>query len=75
MHQVDALAVARPLSLTERAVVLALAVSLDNDYFSQHSGHGYTLVFHVHVLVELSKFMRARYILFLRNETFEYLDY
>lgn len=38
--QVDALAVARPLSLIERAVVLALAVSLDNDYFSRHSQHG-----------------------------------
>ncbi|KAG0592022.1 hypothetical protein KC19_1G218700 [Ceratodon purpureus] len=39
-EQVDALAVARPLKLTERAVVLALAVSLDNDYFSRHSQHG-----------------------------------
>ncbi|CAI5988381.1 unnamed protein product [Closterium sp. NIES-64] len=31
------LSVARPLSLLERAVCLALAVSLDNDYFSRHS--------------------------------------
>ncbi|CAI7763745.1 unnamed protein product, partial [Closterium sp. NIES-54] len=30
------LLVARPLSLLERAVCLALAVSLDNDYFSRH---------------------------------------
>ncbi|CAI5506156.1 unnamed protein product [Closterium sp. Naga37s-1] len=30
------LSVARPLSLLERAVCLALAVSLDNDYFSRH---------------------------------------
>lgn len=38
--QVDALEVVRPLSLTERAVALALAVSLDNDYFSRHSQTG-----------------------------------
>ncbi|CAI5457596.1 unnamed protein product, partial [Closterium sp. Yama58-4] len=34
------LSVARPLSLLERAVCLALAVSLDNDYFSRHSHSG-----------------------------------
>lgn len=32
--------VARPLSLSERAVTVALAVSLDNDYFSRHGGWG-----------------------------------
>ncbi|GJP42575.1 hypothetical protein CLOM_g2126 [Closterium sp. NIES-68] len=32
--------VARPLSLSERAVCLALAISLDNDYFSRHSHSG-----------------------------------
>lgn len=33
--------VTRPLNLMERAVALALAVSLDNDYFSRtsHAGH------------------------------------
>lgn len=28
------------LSLDERAVILAAAVSIDFDYFSRHSGHG-----------------------------------
>ncbi|KAD2805597.1 hypothetical protein E3N88_38974 [Mikania micrantha] len=32
--------VARPLILLERAVTVALAVSLDNDYFSRHGGWG-----------------------------------
>ncbi|XP_071732570.1 altered inheritance rate of mitochondria protein 25 [Rutidosis leptorrhynchoides] len=32
--------VARPLTLAERAVTVALAVSLDNDYFSRHGGWG-----------------------------------
>lgn len=32
--------VARPLTLSERAVTVALAVSLDNDYFSRHGGWG-----------------------------------
>lgn len=32
--------VARPLTLLERAVTVALAVSLDNDYFSRHGGWG-----------------------------------
>ncbi|KAH7688765.1 Diphosphate--fructose-6-phosphate 1-phosphotransferase protein [Dioscorea alata] len=34
------LEVARPLSLTERAVTVALAVSLDTDYFSRGGGWG-----------------------------------
>ncbi|XP_024541935.1 altered inheritance rate of mitochondria protein 25 [Selaginella moellendorffii] len=38
--QVEPLSVSRSLTLTERAIVLALAVSLDNDYFSRHSGMG-----------------------------------
>eukprot|EP00252_Welwitschia_mirabilis_P005487 TRINITY_DN1596_c0_g1_i2.p1 TRINITY_DN1596_c0_g1~~TRINITY_DN1596_c0_g1_i2.p1 ORF type:complete len:376 (+),score=62.96 TRINITY_DN1596_c0_g1_i2:246-1373(+) len=38
--QIQELEVARPLTLLERAVTLALAVSLDNDYFSRHSGWG-----------------------------------
>ncbi|KAJ0765015.1 putative scramblase, tubby-like protein [Helianthus annuus] len=32
--------VARPLTLSERAVTVALAISLDNDYFSRHGGWG-----------------------------------
>ncbi|KAH9321350.1 hypothetical protein KI387_015989, partial [Taxus chinensis] len=36
--QIHDLDVSRPLSLLERAVTVALAVSLDNDYFSRHSG-------------------------------------
>ncbi|KAK9063111.1 hypothetical protein SSX86_016981 [Deinandra increscens subsp. villosa] len=32
--------VARPLTLLERAVTVALAISLDNDYFSRHGGWG-----------------------------------
>ncbi|CAL5405555.1 unnamed protein product [Camellia sinensis] len=35
---VQELEVARPLTLSERAVAVALAVSLDNDYFSRHGG-------------------------------------
>ncbi|XP_030463467.1 altered inheritance rate of mitochondria protein 25 [Syzygium oleosum] len=35
---VDELEVARPLTLSERAVAVALAISLDNDYFSRHGG-------------------------------------
>ncbi|GAB2228493.1 hypothetical protein Droror1_Dr00022614 [Drosera rotundifolia] len=34
------LEVVRPLTLSERAVALALAISLDNDYFSRHGGWG-----------------------------------
>jgi len=30
----------RGLSLDERAVILAAAVSIDFDYFSRHSGNG-----------------------------------
>lgn len=36
--ETDTFTVDRPLSLLERAVTLALAVSLDNDYFSRHGG-------------------------------------
>ncbi|KAK9833274.1 hypothetical protein WJX81_001649 [Elliptochloris bilobata] len=36
----DALEVARPLGLGERMAVLAAAISIDFDYFSQHSQHG-----------------------------------
>lgn len=39
-QQVEDLEVVRPLTLSERAVTLALAVSLDNDYFSRHGGWG-----------------------------------
>ncbi|XP_050386462.1 altered inheritance rate of mitochondria protein 25 [Argentina anserina] len=38
--QVKELDVVRPLTLSERAVTLALAISLDNDYFSRHGGWG-----------------------------------
>lgn len=38
--QAEELVVSRPLNLVERAVALALAVSLDNDYFSRHSQPG-----------------------------------
>ncbi|KAI9341758.1 Scramblase, partial [Obelidium mucronatum] len=31
----------RPISLDERAVILACAIDIDIDYFSRHSGHGY----------------------------------
>ncbi|CAD5318144.1 unnamed protein product [Arabidopsis thaliana] len=37
---VEELEVKRPLTLSERAVVLTLAISLDNDYFSRHGGWG-----------------------------------
>ncbi|KAL3689906.1 hypothetical protein R1sor_016215 [Riccia sorocarpa] len=36
-QEAEPLVVERPLTLFERAVTLALAVSLDNDYFSTHS--------------------------------------
>ncbi|KAI3454610.1 hypothetical protein Pfo_011273 [Paulownia fortunei] len=38
---VQELNVTRSLSLSERAVAVALAVSLDNDYFSRHGGWGF----------------------------------
>lgn len=38
--KVPEIEVARPLTLAERAVTVALAVSLDNDYFSRHGGWG-----------------------------------
>ncbi|KAH9560150.1 hypothetical protein CY35_06G091700 [Sphagnum magellanicum] len=38
--EAEELRVSRPLNLVERAVALALAVSLDNDYFSRHSQPG-----------------------------------
>ncbi|XP_023512311.1 altered inheritance rate of mitochondria protein 25 [Cucurbita pepo subsp. pepo] len=37
---VQELEVARHLTLSERAVAVALAISLDNDYFSRHGGWG-----------------------------------
>ncbi|KAM3394188.1 altered inheritance rate of mitochondria protein 25 [Capsicum galapagoense] len=40
---IEELNVARPLSLSERAVAVALAISLDNDYFSRHGGWGIPL--------------------------------
>ncbi|KAG0557781.1 hypothetical protein M758_11G152800 [Ceratodon purpureus] len=39
-EQAEPLQVSRSLTLSERAVALALAVSLDNDYFSRHSHAG-----------------------------------
>ncbi|KAK1415078.1 hypothetical protein QVD17_30849 [Tagetes erecta] len=39
-RKVEEFEVARPLTLSERAVTVALAVSLDNDYFSRHGGWG-----------------------------------
>lgn len=36
--QIQDLEIARPLTLSERAVTVALAISLDNDYFSRHGG-------------------------------------
>ncbi|XP_027355222.1 altered inheritance rate of mitochondria protein 25 [Abrus precatorius] len=38
------LEVSRPLTLAERAVTVALAISLDNDYFSRHGGWGLPLI-------------------------------
>ncbi|KAK8619585.1 hypothetical protein V6N13_135867 [Hibiscus sabdariffa] len=37
---IQELDVRRPLTLSERAVAVALAISLDNDYFSRHGGWG-----------------------------------
>ncbi|GMJ08312.1 hypothetical protein like AT2G04940 [Hibiscus trionum] len=37
---IQELDVSRPLTLSERAVAVALAISLDNDYFSRHGGWG-----------------------------------
>ncbi len=45
MWQAEPLQVSRTLTLLERAVALALAVSLDNDYFSRHSNAGYIFAF------------------------------
>lgn len=41
---IQELEVARPLILSERAVAVALAISLDNDYFSRHGGWGIPFV-------------------------------
>ncbi|CAH9122376.1 unnamed protein product [Cuscuta epithymum] len=41
---IQELDVVRPLTLSERAVAVALAVSLDNDYFSRHGGWGIPFV-------------------------------
>ncbi|KAK5842473.1 hypothetical protein PVK06_004837 [Gossypium arboreum] len=35
---IQELDVSRSLTLSERAIALALAISLDNDYFSRHGG-------------------------------------
>ncbi|XP_043694143.1 phospholipid scramblase family protein C343.06c [Telopea speciosissima] len=40
VRMVQELEISRPLTLSERAVAVALAVSLDNDYFSRHGGWG-----------------------------------
>lgn len=37
-NAIEDLEVKRPLTLAERAVAVALAISLDNDYFSRHGG-------------------------------------
>ncbi|KAK2373725.1 hypothetical protein P8452_46664 [Trifolium repens] len=39
-NAIQELDVSRPLTLAERAVTVALAISLDNDYFSRHGGWG-----------------------------------
>ncbi|CAJ2675555.1 altered inheritance rate of mitochondria protein 25-like [Trifolium pratense] len=39
-NAIQDLGVSRPLTLAERAVTVALAISLDNDYFSRHGGWG-----------------------------------
>ncbi|KAL5769914.1 hypothetical protein ACOSP7_014068 [Xanthoceras sorbifolium] len=39
-RMIQELEVTRPLTLSERAVAVALAISLDNDYFSRHGGWG-----------------------------------
>lgn len=39
-NAIEDLEVKRPLTLAERAVAVALAISLDNDYFSRHGGWG-----------------------------------
>ncbi|KAK9272752.1 hypothetical protein L1049_003129 [Liquidambar formosana] len=41
---IQELEVIRPLTLSERAVAVALAISLDNDYFSRHGGWGLPFV-------------------------------
>ncbi|KAK7264032.1 hypothetical protein RJT34_31634 [Clitoria ternatea] len=41
---IEDLEVSRPLTLAERAVTVALAISLDNDYFSRHGGWGLPLI-------------------------------
>lgn len=41
---IQELEVTRPLTLSERAVAVALAISLDNDYFSRHGGWGIPFV-------------------------------
>ncbi|KAG9454376.1 hypothetical protein H6P81_007280 [Aristolochia fimbriata] len=42
--QIPELKTSRPLTLSERAVALALAISLDNDYFSRHGGWGLPII-------------------------------
>ncbi|RHZ57042.1 hypothetical protein Glove_395g7 [Diversispora epigaea] len=43
----------RPMSLDERAVILAAAISVDFDYFSRHSRHGGGGLFHLPILDDL----------------------
>ncbi|CAO2821639.1 unnamed protein product [Amaranthus hypochondriacus] len=43
VREVEDLDIVRPLTLSERAVAVALAVSLDNDFFSRHSNHSWFL--------------------------------
>ncbi|XP_076945552.1 phospholipid scramblase family protein C343.06c-like [Bidens hawaiensis] len=43
-REVEEFEVARPLTLWERAVTVALAVSLDNDYFSRRGGWGLPII-------------------------------
>ncbi|XP_068650999.1 altered inheritance rate of mitochondria protein 25 [Aristolochia californica] len=42
--EIPELNTSRPLTLSERAVALALAISLDNDYFSRHGGWGLPII-------------------------------
>ncbi|XP_022727624.1 altered inheritance rate of mitochondria protein 25 [Durio zibethinus] len=42
---IQELDVTRPLTLSERAITVALAISLDNDYFSRHGGWGIPFVY------------------------------
>ncbi|XVF74016.1 hypothetical protein PTKIN_Ptkin13bG0028100 [Pterospermum kingtungense] len=43
-RMIQELDVKRPLTQSERAITVALAISLDNDYFSRHGGWGFPIV-------------------------------